>query len=382
MDVRLSEEQALIRDSLARYLASEYDIDARRRAVASEAGWDARLWRQLGQELGILAAPFAEDFGGLGGQPLDLLVLAEELGRGLLIEPYLSTVLMAGWLLEQHGNEDQQKLLGQVASGDLVIACGLYEAEGRYDPSHVTTRAVADGQGGFVVDGAKALVYAAPWASHLIFSARTDGAVNDSAGITVFVIEKDRPGVSLRGYPTVDGYQAAELSLRQVQLDAGDIIGTFGGGHDLIEQVIDRATAAICGEALGVLGRLYEDTLAYARERRQFGRRLADFQVLRHRIADLWVTLEEARSMAAAAVLSLGAAPAARRRAVSAAKLSIGEACRFIGQQAIQIHGAIGITEELALGAYFKRAMVIERQFGPPDFHLRRYRAAAAEAEQ
>lgn len=377
MDVRLSEEQALIRDSLARYLASEYDIDARRRALASPAGWDAGLWRQLGQQLGILAAPFAERFGGLGGQPLDLLVLAEELGRGLLIEPYLSTVLMAGWLLERHGDDAQQGLLSQVASGDMLIACGLYEAEGRYDPNHVATRAVADGQGGFVVDGKKALVYAAPWASHMIISARTDGGVNDTAGITLFLIEKDRPGVALRGYPTVDGYQAAELSLRQARLGASDAIGKVGAGHDLIDHVIDRATAAVCAEALGVLARLYEDTLGYARERRQFGRRLADFQVLRHRIADLWVSLEEARSMAAAAVLSLNAAPAERRRAVSAAKLCIGEACRFIGQQAIQIHGAIGITEELALGAYFKRAMVIERQFGPPDYHLRRYRAAA-----
>ena len=372
MDFNFTDEQTMVRDSVARYLADTYDFETRMKVVNGDAGWNPAVWKAFAEELGILGASFSEAHGGLGGGAIDNMVIMEEAGKALVIEPYLSTVVIGGGFLKRAGGGNADAVIPQIIAGQAVIAFAYAEPQGRYNLADLRTTARKDGDS-YVVNGHKAVVRDAPFATHYIVTARSAGAQRDADGITVLLIPADTPGITRRDYPTVDGGRASEVYFENVRADADQRLGDEGGALPLIEAVVDEAIAAVCAEAAGVTRRLHEGTLDYARQRKQFGRPIAEFQVLQHRMVDMFMEVEQAVSMTFSATLNLGEAAPKRARAVSAAKNKIARACRIVGQGAVQIHGGIGISNELAIGHYFKRATMIEGQFGDADYHLKRY---------
>ncbi len=374
MDFSFTEEQTLLRDTLASYLADHYDFDKRRAATATASGWRPEVWKAFAEELGILGASFPEDLGGLGGGATEVMVIMEELGKALVVEPYLGTVVIAGGFLNHAAPTGAAELIGQIIEGKATFAFAWAEPQGRYTLSDLKTTARKDGAG-WVLNGHKAVVVGAPFASHFIVTARTGGSQREAGGVSVFLVDKAAKGVVTRDYPTVDGGRASEVFFENVSLPAGALIGAEGAALPLVEQVVDEAIAATCAEACGVLRRLHEGTLSYTKERKQFGAPIASFQVLQHRMVDMFIQVEQAVSMTYMAHIKLGESAAERAKAVSAAKVQIGRACRFVGQNAIQLHGGMGMTDEMAIGHYFKRATLIESAFGSVDHHLRRYEA-------
>jgi alkylation response protein AidB-like acyl-CoA dehydrogenase len=374
MDFDFSEEQSMLRDSLSGYLRDHYDFEARRGIIASEAGWSPALWKAFAQDLGILGAPFPEALGGLGGGPVDNMVVMEELGKALVVEPYLGTVVIGGSFLKHAEAPDAAERIAGIIGGTTTLAFAYAEPQARYNWSDLKTTARRDGSG-YVLNGQKAVVVGAPWASHLIVTVRTSGAQRDPDGVSVLWVDKTAAGVSTRDYPTVDGGRASEVYFENVSLPAEALIGTEGQKLALVERIIDEATVASCAEAVGVLRTLHAMTLDYARQRRQFGQPIASFQVLQHRMVDMFMAVEQAISMTYMATLKLDDTDRERAKAVSAAKVQVGRACKFVGENAIQIHGGMGMTDELAVGHYFKRATMLQGLFGSVDHHLRRYEA-------
>jgi alkylation response protein AidB-like acyl-CoA dehydrogenase len=372
MDFSFTEEQNLLRDALAAFLADTYDFDKRRAAVASAAGWRPEIWRALAEDLGILGASFAEDLGGLGGGPTEVMVVMEELGKALVVEPYLGTVVIGGGFLKRAGGPAAQDMIGRIIEGKATLAFAWAEPQGRYCLHDLAVTARKDGSG-FVLNGQKAVVVGAPFASHLIVTARTGGARRDESGVSVFLVDKSAKGVVTRDYPTVDGQRASEIVFENVVVGSDALLGPEGQAAPLVSEVVDEALAAVCAEACGVLRKLHEGTLEYTRQRKQFGAPIASFQVLQHRMVDMFIQVEQAVSMTYMAHIKLDEPAAERAKAVSAAKVQIGRACRFVGQNAIQLHGGMGMTDEMAIGHYFKRATMIEGLFGSVDHHLARY---------
>ena len=372
MDFTYTDTQEMLRDTLSRYLLDTYHFEKRGKMIAAPGGRDPGIWRAFAAELGILGAPFSEAQGGLGGGAIDNLVIMEQLGDAIAIEPYLQTVVIGGGALKAAGGPLAEATIAGIVAGEVIVAFANAEPQGRYDLANLRVTARRDG-GGYVLNGHKAVVYAAPWATHLLVSARTGGAQRDREGISLFLVEAGLPGIVRRDYPTVDGLMASEVYFENASISADALLGDEGAALPLIEQVIDDATAAICAEACGVMRRLHAGTLDYARQRKQFGRAIADFQVLQHRMVDMFMEVEQAVSMTLMATLKLDLPAPERMAAVSQAKAKIGKACRFVGQNAIQIHGGIGMTDELAIGHYFKRATMIESQFGTVDHHLARF---------
>ncbi|WP_414899613.1 acyl-CoA dehydrogenase family protein [Sphingomonas flavalba] len=374
MDFTYTDTQEMLRDTLGRFLTENFDFERRRKVVASDSGRDPGIWKALATELGILGAPFAEAHGGLGGDAVDNLVVMEKLGEAIAIEPYLQTVVIGGGALNAAGGALADALIPEIIAGDAIIAFAYAEPQGRYDLANLRTTAKRDG-GGWVLNGHKAVVYAAPWATHLLVTARTGGGQREADGVSLFLIDAGLPGIVRRDYPTVDGFRASEVHFENVAVPAEALIGGEGAALPIVEQVVDEATAAVCAEACGVTRMLHRGTLDYARQRTQFGRAIADFQVLQHRMVDMFMEVEQAVSMTLMATLKLDLPAAERAAAVSQAKAKVGKACGFVGQNAIQIHGGIGMTDELAIGHYFKRATMIEGQFGSIDHHLARFEA-------
>jgi alkylation response protein AidB-like acyl-CoA dehydrogenase len=373
MNFSFTEEQSLLRDSLSAYLADHYAFDKRRAAVKSEAGWRPEVWRAFAQDLGILGAALPEDLGGLGGGPTETMVIMEQLGGALVVEPYLGTVVIGGAFLTRSDHPGAAALIAQIVAGEAIFAFAAAEPRGRYNWADLKTTARKQ-SGGWVLNGHKAVVSGAPWADHLIVTARTGGAQREAGGVSVFLVEKTAPGLVTRDYPTVDGSRASEVFFENVSLPTDALIGAEGDGLGLVEAVVDEATAALCGEACGVLRRLQEGTVEYTKQRKQFGQPISQFQVLQHRMVDMFIELEQSISMTYMATIRLSERdPAERAKAVSGAKVQIGRACRFVGQNAIQLHGGMGMTDEMAIGHYFKRATMIEGQFGSTDHHLARY---------
>ena len=372
MDFSFTEEQTMLRDTVASYLGDHYDFDKRRAAVKSAAGWRPAVWKAFAEELGILGAAFPEELGGLGGGATENMVIMEEFGKALVVEPYLGTVVIGGGFLKHGKPAGGEELIGKIIGGEATIAFAYAEPQGRYNWADLKTTARKDGAG-WVLNGAKAVVIGAPWASHLIVTARTGGSQREASGVSVFLVDKAAKGVTTRDYPTVDGQRASEVSFENVSLGAEALIGQEGAGLPLVETVIDEAIAATCAEACGVLRRLHEGTLDYTKQRKQFGQPIAQFQVLQHRMVDMFIQVEQAVSMTYMAHIKLSEDAVARGKAISAAKVQIGRACKFVGQNAIQLHGGMGMTDEMAIGHYFKRATLIEGQFGSVDHHLRRY---------
>ncbi|MGR4865900.1 acyl-CoA dehydrogenase family protein [Caulobacter sp. LARHSG274] len=372
MDFNFSEEQSMLRDTVASFLRDKYDFETRRKIVASDSGWQADYWRAIAEELGILGAPFSEELGGLGGGAVDNMIVMEEFGKALVIEPYLGTVVIGGGFLKHSGYAGAASVIEAIIAGTTTIAFAYAEPQARYTWQDLKTTARKEGAG-YVLNGHKAVVVGAPFASHLVVTARTGGGQRDAGGVSVFLVDKSLKGIVTRDYPTVDGGRASEVYFENVSIPADALIGEEGGGLPLVEKVVDEATAAVGAEAVGVLRRLHEGTLDYARQRKQFGTAIGNFQVLQHRMVDMFIEVEQAVSMTYMATLKLDEDDAERAKAVSAAKVRIGRACRFVGQNAIQIHGGMGMTDELAIGHYFKRATIIEGLFGSVDHHLRRY---------
>ena len=374
MDLSFTEEQSMLRDTVASFLSDKYDFDKRRAIIGSEAGWRADYWKAFAEELGILGAPFSEEMGGLGGGATENMIVMEEFGKALVVEPYLGTVVIGGGFMKHSGYAGAAEMIGQIIEGKATFAFAYAEPQGRYNWADLKTTAKKDGAG-YVLNGHKAVVIGAPWASHLIVTARTSGGQRDADGVSVFLVEKGAKGVVTRDYPTVDGLRASEVFFENVSVGADALIGAEGASLPLVETVIDEATAAVCAEAVGVLRKLHEGTLEYTRQRKQFGQPIAQFQVLQHRMVDMFIQLEQSVSMTYMANIKLGDDDAERAKAISSAKVQIGRACKFVGQNAIQLHGGMGMTNEMAIGHYFKRATMIESLFGSVDHHLARYEA-------
>ncbi|MBO9558998.1 MAG: acyl-CoA dehydrogenase family protein [Caulobacter sp.] len=372
MDFNFTEEQSMVRDTVASFLQDKYDFETRRKIVNSEAGWRQDYWKAFAEELGILGASFSEELGGLGGGAIDNMIIMEEFGKALVIEPYLGTVVIGGGFMKHSGYAGAASVIEGIVAGTTTIAFAYAEPQGRYTWQDLKTTAKKDGSG-YVLNGHKAVVVGAPFATHLVVTARTGGAQRDAGGVSVFLVDKSLPGIVTRDYPTVDGNRASEVYFENVSLPVDALIGQEGGGLPLVNQVIDEAVAAVGAEAVGVLRKLHEGTLDYAKQRKQFGTAISNFQVLQHRMVDMFIELEQAVSMTYMATIKLSEGEDERAKAVSAAKVRIGRACKFVGQNAIQIHGGMGMTDELAIGHYFKRASLIEGLFGSVDHHLRRY---------
>ncbi len=371
MDFEFTDEQNMVRDGISRLIREEYDFDTRREVVASDSGWRPELWAQLA-ELGMLAAPFSEADGGFGGAT-EAMIIMEEFGKGLAVEPFIPSVVCAGGFLKHGGNDAQrEEYIGGIISGEKVFAFAYAEPRGRYDLANLETSAKADG-GDYVINGHKAVVVGAPWATHLVVTARTSGGQTDANGISVFVVAKDADGVSTRDYATVDGRRASEVYFENVKVSGDALIGEADNGLPLIEKVVDEATAAVCAEATGAMKITNETTLDYSRQRKQFGVAIGSFQVLQHRMADMLMEYEQAVSMTYLATIKLDEDAVERKKNVSSAKVKIGQAARFIGQAAIQTHGGMGMTDELAVGSYFKRLSIFESEFGSVDHHMRRH---------
>jgi pimeloyl-CoA dehydrogenase small subunit len=370
MDFELTEEQLLLRHSCERYLADHYQFESRQRYAHEPRGWSLIVWKQYAG-LGLLGLPFAEEYGGSAGGPVETMIVMEQIGRALVLEPYLATVVLGGGFVRLGGGEAMQgKLIPMIAAGELSLAFAHAERQARYDLADVATTARRDGAG-FVLDGAKTLVLHGDTAEKFVVSARLSGAQTDRNGLALFLIDTTAPGVSVRGYPTVDGLRAAEVTLSNVRADAAAAIGEPGAAFPLIERIADNAIAALCAEAVGAIAAMHETTVDYMKTRKQFGVTIGSFQVLQHRAADMLIAVEQARSMAMLATMMAAEDDVRERRAaISAAKVQIGRSGRFVGQQAIQIHGGIGMTMETKVGHYFKRVTTIDTQFGDVDHHL------------
>ncbi len=370
MDFNFTDEQTMLRESVQRYLADTYTFDARMAVVNGDSGWNPAVWQAFAHELGILGAPFAEAHGGLGGGAIENMIVMEEIGRALVIEPYLSTVVIGGGFMKAAGGALADAIIPQIIDGSAIIAFAYAEPQGRYNLADLRTSVRADGDG-FVLNGHKAVVRDAPFATHFIVTARASGGQRDRDGVSVVLLPATTPGITRRDYPTVDGGRASEVYFENVRFGADAFVGNNGSALTMIEQVVDEATTAVCAEASGVLRKLHEGTLDYSRQRKQFGRPIGEFQVLQHRMVDMFMEVEQTVSMTLMATLRLDEPE--RTKHVSSAKNKIARSARFVGQNAVQIHGGIGISNELAIGHYFKRATMIEGQFGDADFHLRRY---------
>ncbi len=372
MDIQLTEEQELLRSSIQRFLREQYDFDERRKIVATDEGWSRRHWKSFA-ELGLCAAPFQESSGGLGGGALATMIVMQEFGRNLVVEPYFETVVLAGGLIEDVGSPEQrQELLPGIMEGEAIWALAWAEGRSRYDFNNVTTTARRQGDN-FVLSGTKAAVIGAPWADKLIVSARTSGEPRDRHGVSLFVVDRHSANLHLASFKTVDGRRAAELTLMDVEVPASQLLGLEGWAVTALEACRDRAIAALCAEAVGAMSVLNSATLEYSKARKQFGVALGTFQVLQHRMVDMFIALEEAISLTQHLNLSLGAQEPNGSKLASGAKSKVGYAARFVAEQAVQLHGGMGMSDELNVGHYFKRISSINVQFGDPAYHLMRY---------
>jgi alkylation response protein AidB-like acyl-CoA dehydrogenase len=373
MDFNFKEEQLQFADALKRWVAKDYSFEERARIIGSPAGVSDPAWATLA-ELGMTALPIPEAQGGFSGSAVDMFVVMQELGRGLVVEPYFATVLGAEFLKLGGGHE---ALLEQVASGELKLACALGERQSRHDLADIATTAMTDSDGGgYRINGRKTVVLHGGQAGSVVVSTRSAGSQRGQAGITLFVLPLATLGVAVTGYRTLDGLRAADVDFDNVSVPASAVLGAPGAGWDILELAADYGAGLLCAEALGVMEALFAATLDYLKTRTQFGAPIGKFQALQHRMADMFIHLEQARSMALLAAVKLGSSDAAeRRRAVAAAKFRVGQAMKFIGQQAVQLHGGMGVTDELPAAHYFKRLTMIELTLGDSDHHLRRFMA-------
>jgi len=370
MDFDLNADQLLLRESIGKLLTARYgDFDARKAYAKQPDGFDRAVWAEYA-EAGILGLNFSEDQGGFVGGPVETMIVCEAFGNALALEPYLTAIVLCGEIIRHASPELQAELAPEIVAGRRILALAQTERSSRYDLHDVSLAARRDGAD-YLLEGEKSVVIGGGAADEFIVSARTAGARRDPSGITLFLVDANSPGVSRRVYPTQDGQQAAEISFGQVRVPASRIIGNEGDGLRPLQAGVDAAIAGICAEAVGAMDALVKLTVDYLKTRKQFGVAIGNFQALQHRSVDMLVMLEQARSMAIYAAL-LAADPGTRHAAAASAKVQIGRSAKFIGQQATQLHGGIGMTMEYKSGHYFKRLTMIESQYGDADHHLRR----------
>ena len=372
MDFDLTEEQRLLKDSIDGLLADAYDFDKRKLYMKEKGGWSKALWGKLAEQ-GLLGLPFAETDGGFGAGAVETMIVMEALGKALVVEPYLATVVVAGGFLRHGGSAEQKaKYIPGIIDGSKTFGFAQLEKNSRYDLFDVVTTAKKKGDG-WVIDGEKFVVLNGENADTLIVTARTKGGQRDKAGIGVFLVPADAKGITKKGYPTQDGLHAADITFTNVEVGADAAIGDPENGLPLIERVADEARIALCAEAVGAMDQSLKDTVEYIKTRKQFGVAIGSFQSLQHRAADMFVALEQARSMSMFATMASDFSDAKERSsAVAAAKVQVGKSLKFVGQQSIQLHGGIGMTMEAKIGHYFKRLTMIENTLGDTDYHLRR----------
>jgi pimeloyl-CoA dehydrogenase small subunit len=370
MDFELSEEQRLLKDSVERLTTQRYDFEARKKYMKEADGWSRALWKQY-VDLGLTALPFAEEHGGIGGGPVETMIVMEAFGRALALEPYFASVILGGSFVKLGASEAARNdVLPKVAVGETLLAFAHIERQARYDLADVAATAKKDGAG-YVLNGEKSLSVHGDVADKIVVSARVSGDQRARNGIGLFLVDAKAGGVSRRGYPTMDGLRAAEVSLSNVKVGAEAVIGEPGNAYPLIEQVGDIAIAALAAEAVGAMSAMHEITVDFLKQRKQFGVPIGNFQVLQHRAGDMLIALEQARSMAMLATMMTEEQNAEeRRKSISAAKVQIGRSAKIVGQSAIQLHGGIGMTMEYKVGHYFKRVTMIDTMFGDADYHL------------
>jgi pimeloyl-CoA dehydrogenase small subunit len=368
MDFDYTDDQRLLKDSVDRLIADRYAFEQRKKYMASPHGWSEALWAQYA-ELGLLGLPFAEEHGGFGGGPVELMTVMEAFGRGLILEPFLATVVLGGGLLRHGASAEQQaEWLPLVAEGKLKLAFAHVERQSRYDLADVSMTATKNGAG-WVLDGEKSVVLHGDCADKILVTARTAGERHDPVGIGLFVVDAKAAGLSRRGYPTQDGLRAAEVSFARVAAEA--VIGDPAYALPVVQRVVDEAIAALCSEAVGGMKEMLDITVDYMKQRKQFGRAIGEFQVLQHRAVDMFVSLEQARSMAMfATMMASSDDQVERRRSMAAAKVQIGRSGKHIGEEAVQLHGGIAMTMEYKVGHYFKRMTMIDVLFGNAEYHL------------
>ncbi|MEM9172405.1 MAG: acyl-CoA dehydrogenase family protein [Pseudomonadota bacterium] len=373
MDFSISEDQQMLQDSVARYIADEYDFDSRQAAAESKLGYSAERWQSFA-ELGWTAVPFAEADGGLDGGAVELMLVMEQFGRGLVIEPYLPSIVMAGGVLKRLANDEQKGAwLADLIEGSKTAALAYAEPQSRYTLHDVATTATVSGDA-YILNGHKTVVLNGGNADTLVISARTGDARTDASGISLFVVDANTAGISRKAYGTVDARQAAEIELKDVSVPASQLLGSAGDALATLEQVIGEATIGICAEAVGIMQMLNVKTLEYTKQRVQFGTPIAAFQALQHRMVDMFMIGEESRSLLLHAVMTAQEADTdAADKAVRALKIHIGTAGRTLGEEAVQLHGGMGVTWELDVAHYFKRLTMIDTLFGNAGHHIDSY---------
>jgi len=372
MDFNYSEEQQMLRDSVAKFVTNDYDFDTRRKIIASDSGYSKDNWK-LFAELGWLMVPFKEEDGGLGGSAVDIIAVMEELGKGIVIEPFLATAILGGGIVAKAGNVQQkEEIITQVMGGELQLALAYAEEQSRYKLADVAAKAEKNSDG-YTISGKKIAVLNGNKADKIIVVARTSGKQQDSNGLSLFIVDANADGVIIQGYETVDGFQGADITFNNVIVSADNLLGEEGKGYAALEFIIDRATLAVCAEAVGAMEVSYKKTVEYTKTRKQFGVPIAKFQALQHRMADMFIEHEQAKSLMLITAMKCDSAGGIDKKQISAAKSRIGKAARKVGQEAVQIHGGIGVTDELDVGHYFKRLTTIQFIFGSTDFHTQRF---------
>ncbi len=369
MDFSLNETQMMLADSIEKFIDNEYDFDTRQRYVASDIGFSDEVWQNFA-ELGWTAVLFSEEDGGFDGGPVDTMVMMERFGRGLIVEPYLANVILAGGILKRSANAAQrQRWLQPIIAGELHAALAFVEPQSRYDLANVETAAARDGDS-WVLNGRKGYVLNGRNAKLLLVPARTAGGPVDADGITMFAVDAEADGVSINAYPTVDGHQAAEVALNDVRVGEDALIGGAGAAFAALEATIDEATLAVCAEAVGIMQIMKDKTIEYSKNRIQFGVPIGSFQALQHRMVDMLTECEQSQSLLMWATMVNAAGRPEASRAVSAIKYMVGTTGRRVGEEAVQLHGGMGVTWELDIAHYFKRLIAIGQIFGNADWHL------------
>ena len=380
MDFNFTEEQQLLADTVKRFVREDYTFEKRRELLKSPEGWSREVWSKLA-ELGLTALNVPEAHGGLGASPVETMLVMNALGEGLLLEPFLSAAVLAPALITRLGDDKAAaELFEGLVSGERIVIVAHQEARARGDVQYVATRAEKSAEG-YVLEGHKSVIAHGGAADELLVTARVSGQPGDRDGVSVFRVDPKAAGVTIKSYATIDGQRAADIELKNVKVAADRRLGADGNAFDAIEAAHDIALSALCAEAVGIMKAINATTLDYTKNRKQFGQPIAKFQVLQHRMADMFLHAEQATSMSyLAAIKCVDPDADERRRALSAAKVVIGQAGRFVGQQAIQLHGGMGMTEELMVSHHFKRITAIDLTFGDADFHLQKFAALSSQA--
>jgi len=372
MDLTVSEEQSMLADSVAKFIDNDYDFETRQKIAASEPGFSQDLW-QTYAELGWTAVPFDEEDGGLGGGPVEIMLMMEQFGRGLLVEPFLANIVLAGGVLRRLASTEQKaQWLAGIIAGERHAALAFAEPQARFDINNITTSATADGDG-YLLNGNKSLVLNGGSADLLIVPARTDGARTDEKGITFFAVAANSAGIEIKPYKTVDGLQAAEIVLENVSVPGTAVLGEIGNGYATLRQVIDEATLAVCAEAVGIIRTMHDKTVEYAKIRVQFGVPIGSFQALQHRLVETLMECEQSRSLLLWSAIMNDSGDTDARKSIHALKHQVGTAGINVAKEAVQIHGGMGVTWELDIAHFFKRLTAIDLLFGNADYHLDKY---------